>query len=239
MSGHSHWATIKRKKQAADQEKGRLFSKLTREIMIAISSGGGITDPAANVRLRAAIEKATVANLPKENIQRILERAKKKQNALTEVIYEALGPSPVTFIIKTATDNPRRTHAELGTVLDKNGGKLVEKGAVAFMYELCGLITYKGSQDEALNLAEQVGAVDLESEDGTYFIYVPYKDLSGAWDKAKDLGVGEAPELVYRAKLRTSVDKETQDKALTLLEKLEAVDDVQEVYTNIEFISEK
>lgn len=235
MSGHSHWATIKRKKEAADQEKGKLFSKITREIMVAVSEGGGITDPENNIRLRGALEKAREVNMPKENIQRVLDRAREKKNALTEVIYEALGPSSVTFIIKTATDNPRRTHTELSIVLDKNGGKLVEKGAVAFMYDLCGLLTYQGDSEEALSLAESIGAVDLESEGKTYFLYVPYRDLSVAWSKARNRGVNKAPELIYKAKIYLDVDKETQSKALKLLEKLEAVEGVQEIYTNIKF----
>jgi YebC/PmpR family DNA-binding regulatory protein len=234
MSGHSHWATIKRKKEVNDQEKGRLFAKLTREIMLAISEGGGVTDPGKNVRLRAAVEKAKEGNMPKDNINRLLARLKERAEAVTEVIYEALSIDPINLIIKTATDNPRRTQTELRIILEKNGGKLVAKGGVMHNYDLRCLFTLeKVLEEEALKLMESLNAVDFEKVGETYYIYVPYTQFSEAWNRASELGFSLTPELVYKPKLVVEVSPEQEDRAHELIDKLEEVDDVTAVYVNL------
>jgi len=234
MSGHSHWSTIKRKKEANDQEKGRLFAKLTREIMLAISEGGGVADPNKNVRLRAAIEKAKEGNMPKENISRLIDRLKLRAEAVTEVVYEALGPDPVTFIIKTATDNSRRTQTDLRIILEKNGGKLVEKGGAMHNYDLRCLFTIEGvSEEEILKLIESLSAIDFEKVGETDYIYVPYTQFSEAWSKARELGFKQTPELVYKAKLAVEISPEEEARVQELIEKLEEVDEVTAVFVNL------
>lgn len=234
MSGHSHWATIKRKKEANDQEKGRLFAKLSREIMLAISEGGGITDPGKNVRLRAAIEKAKEGNMPKDNIQRLIDRQAERAQSVTEVIYEALGPDPVNLIIKTATDNSRRTQTDLRIILEKNGGKLVEKGGAMYNYDLYALFTLeKANEDQALTLLEKIGAVEFENVDSTFYLYVPYTQFAEAWSKAREAGFTQTPELVYKAKLRAEVSDELYAQVGDLVDKLEEVDEVTAIFTNL------
>lgn len=234
MSGHSHWATIKRKKEATDQARGKLFSKLSREIMLAIAQGGGITDPDKNVRLRAAIAKAKEINMPKDNIERLLKRIEERTEVMTEMVYEALGPDPVTFIIKTATDNPRRTQTAIKVLLDKHGGKLVEKGAVMYNYDLLGMFTLTEVEESRLfSLLEAVGALDFENDDDTYYVYVAYDQIAKAWQQFKDQGFSKAPELVYKPKLTLEVSPEKANQALRMVELLEELDEVQEVYFNI------
>ncbi len=234
MSGHSHWATIKRKKEANDQQKGREFSKVSREILLAVSLGGNITDPDKNVRLRAAIEKAKEVNMPKDNIKRLLDRVKEKAQLVTEVVYEALFPSNVASIIKTATDNPRRTQTDIKIILDKNGGKLVEKGAVMHQFDLLTLFQIDNrEEEEVLNLIEALNAVDFNKREGGYDVYVPMQQFNEAWNKARELGFDKAPELVYKPKVLLEADQTAIHKATELVEKLLAIDEVQDVYLNL------
>lgn len=234
MSGHSHWATIKRKKEANDQQRGREFSKVSREILLAVSLGGGVIDPDKNVRLRAAIEKAKEVNMPKDNIKRLLDKIKEKKEQVSEVAYEALLPHNVTAIIKTATDNPRRTQTDIKIILDKSGGKLVEKGAVMYGYDLLTLFKFK-DQDEAsmLNLIEALSAIDFSKEEDGYYIYLPLSQFSEAWQKAKQLGFNKAPELVYKPKALIEVTNDVAEKVYELAEKVLSIDEVQDIYLNI------
>lgn len=234
MSGHSHWATIKRKKEANDQQKGKEFSRVSREILLAVSLGGNVTDPDKNVRLRAAIEKAKEVNMPKDNIKRLLDRVKEKAQLVTEVIYEALFPHNVVAIIKTATDNPRRTQTDLKIVLDKSGGKLVEKGAVMHQFDLLTLFKIDNrEEEEVLNLIEALSAIDFNKHENGYDVYVPMQQFSEAWNKARELGFDKAPELVYKPKALIEADDSTALKAAELVEKILSIDEVQDVYLNL------
>ena len=235
MSGHSHWSTIKHKKAANDQERGRVFAKVSREIILAISLGGG-PNPDKNLRLRAAMETAKEVNMPKSNINRLLERAIQKVEQVTEVVYEALGQNDISYIIKTATDNPRRTQTDLKVTLDKNGGKLVAKGSVMYNYDLCGMFTVKDkSETEVLEIIEAIEAFDFVNDNNSWYIFIEYNQLSKAWQKVKELGIDRAPELIYKAKnLVKLLDKDAQ-KALKLAEKLEALEDVQAIFMNLDY----
>jgi YebC/PmpR family DNA-binding regulatory protein len=234
MSGHSHWATIKRKKEANDQKRGKEFSRVSREILLAVALGGNIVDPEKNVRLRAAIEKAKEVNMPKENIKNLLAKVKQKEEQVSEVIYEALFPHQVTAIIKTVTDNPRRTQTDIKIILDKSGGKLVEKGAVMYNYDLLTLFKVDNQNEtEVLNLIEALAAVDFSKEGDSYNIYVPKSEFSEAWNKAKELGFDKAPELVYKPKALIQVDEAAAEKTFQITEKLLAIDEVQDIYLNI------
>ncbi len=237
MAGHSHFANIKRKKEINDHEKSKIFGKVTREIIVAISQGGGVTDPDANLALRGALEKAREVGLPKENTDRIIEKAKNRAQLMTEVVYEALGPSGVGFMIKTATDNPRRTHADLSIFIERNGGKVVEKGAVGYQFELCGVLRLENkSEQDALVATEALGGSDVEEYESGYLIYVPYTHLAEAWQQAKKLGISQAPELVYKPIVSISVAGFEAQKVLDLMEKIEDHDDVVALYTNAQFV---
>lgn len=234
MSGHSHWATIKHKKQANDQQKGREFSKISREIMLAVSLGGNVIDPDQNIRLRAAIEKAKEVNMPKENIKRLLDRIKDKAEQVSEVIYEALLFSNITAVIKTATDNPRRTQTELKIILDKNGGKLVERGAVLHGYDLLTLFKIEDQHESlVLQLIEALSAIDFSKQEDGYYIYVPFSQFSEAWAQAKELGFHKAPELIYKPRALLEVSEGIAKKAYQLAEKILTIDEVQDIYLNI------
>jgi len=235
MSGHSHWSTIKRKKEAKDHEKGKLFSQASKEIMLAISQGGGQTDPDKNVRLRAAIERTKEINMPKDNIDRIMKRVTEKQEHVSEVVYEALGPGNSSFVIKTVTDNSRRTQTSLKVILDKNGGKLVAKGTIMHGYDLCGMFEIEGySEAEVLKLIEAIQAFDFETINHTYFVYVPYSILSEAWQKAREMGFKKAPELIYKPKNLIRLDEKQVQKVISLAERIEELEDTQQVFMNVD-----
>ncbi|OGK64887.1 hypothetical protein A2313_00450 [Candidatus Roizmanbacteria bacterium RIFOXYB2_FULL_41_10] len=234
MSGHSHWSTIKRKKEANDQQKGREFSKVSREILLAVTLSGNVTDPNQNIRLRAALAKAREVNMPKDNIARLLDRIKDKAQHVTEVVYEAIGQHGVTYLIKTATDNSRRTQTDIKIILDKAGAKLVAKGAVMYNYDLLTMFTIENYPEEAiLNLIEALGAVDFVKEDKTYYVYVLLDQFNEAWQKATELGFSKAPELVYKPKVTIEVDAQVAEAVYSLIEKLSSLEEIQEVYTNL------
>lgn len=247
MSGHSKWSQIKRKKEAKDVQKGKIFSKLFRLITVAVKEGGGITDPEKNVKLRLAVEKAKEYNMPKENIQRAIERAKGGgDQELKEVIYEAFGPGGVCLIILATTDNSNRTLSEIRQILHRNGGKLGTAGATSFLFEKCGLAIFDKTstkEDEVLDFAERVGALDIEEDQESFFVYLPFEKIGYAHQclsqlKSKSLEVDYRPKSVIEIK-----DKETAEKVLFLIEALESLEDVQKVYANFEipdqFLNEK
>lgn len=236
MSGHSHWSNVKGKKEVNDQARGKEFSKISREIILAIQLGGGDVDPDSNLRLRMAIEKAKEVNMPKENITRLVERIKERTESMSEAIYEAIGPGGSCIVIKTVTDNPNRTHSELNQIMMRNGGKLVEKGAVLYMFDLMGMLKLEGkSEEEALTVAEQIGGLDIEKNEDAYYIVLSYDKLSEALHKAQSIGISKAPVLVYRPKSVITLDEQLQKKVIVLLQKLEESEDLQELYTNVLF----
>lgn len=238
MSGHSHWANIKGKKEVNDQARGKEFSKLSREIILAIQLGRGDVDPNSNLRLRMAMEKAREVNMPKENIMRLIDRIKERTESMSEVVYEAVGPGGSYIVIKTVTDNPNRTHGELSQIMNRNNGKLVEKGAVLYMFDLMGMLKLEGkSEEQALQIAENIGGLDIEKIDNVYYVMLSYDHLSEALQKAHLAGISKAPILVYRPKSAITIDKEMQEKVIALLEKVEELDDVQDLFTNVEFSS--
>lgn len=238
MSGHSHWSNIQGKKEANDKARGKEFSKISREIILAVTMGGGDTNPASNVRLRMAMEKAREVNMPKDNITRLLDRIKERSESMTEVVYEAVGPGGSYIVIKTVTDNPNRTHGELSQLMNRHACKLVEKGAVLYMFDLMGLLKLEGKNEEdALQIAETIGGLDIEKNGDTYFVLLAYDSMSEALQKAQTVGISKAPELVYRPKSAIKLEEDAQDRLITLLQKLEELDDVQDLFTNVEFSS--
>lgn len=245
MSGHSKWHTIRRTKGVNDQRRGQLFTKLARDITIATREGGS-GDPDLNFRLRLAIDKARANNMPNENIQRAIDRGLGKSNeaALEEIFYEGYGPGGVAILIEAATDNRNRTNSEVRATFNKNGGNPGEPGSVSWMFEQKGLITIdlsavKHDPDELQLMAIDAGADDVVVDDETLEIYCDWTQLNTIRQALLDQGVPVAnAEKMMRAKTLIQPDEKDALAALRLIEKLEDLDDVQKVYSNLDITAE-
>jgi YebC/PmpR family DNA-binding regulatory protein len=241
MSGHSKWATIKRKKGAADAKRGQMFTKLTREITVAAKEGGG--DPESNFRLRLAIQKARAENMPADNIQRAIQRGAGVGSDGThyeEVTYEGYGPNGVAMLVQTLTDNRNRTVAEVRSIFTKGGGSLGEAGSVAWMFEPRGLIVVepKANEDaDEISLAAiDAGAEDVQVDDeGHVEVVTGFEDLKHVQDALAGQGLQVAnAERTMIPKTTMALDDKGLEQALRLVERLEELDDVQTVYTNLD-----
>jgi len=239
MSGHSKWATIKRQKGVADAKRGQLFTKLAGTIAIAVKQGGS-ADPGANPSLRLAIDKAKASNMPKDSIDRAILRGTGGGGAsnLEEAVYEGFGPSGTAFIVEAVTDNKQRTVSELKNVFEKSGGSLGSQGSVAYQFEkkgeIVGKIENKTSED-LLDLALEIGAEDVDREDGLVYFYTEPTGLMQIKRLLEDKGmVIEEAQIIYKPKNLIS-DALSQSKVEDLIQKLEDLDDVQKVYTNFDF----
>ncbi|MDR5694085.1 MAG: YebC/PmpR family DNA-binding transcriptional regulator [Armatimonadota bacterium] len=242
MSGHSKWHNIRIKKQKMDQIRGKLFSKLSREISVAAREGGG--DPEMNPRLRTAIERAREAGMPNENIQRAIQRGVGGGGAemYEQVIYEGYAPGGVAVLIEALTDNRNRTAAEVRSLFTKNGGSLAEAGAVAWLFDKKGLITVEREaipEDELLLLILEAGAEDMRVADDSYEIVTPpeaFETVKGVL-QAKGVPMTSA-ELTMIPKSTTHVEGPEAVRVLKLLEALEDHDDIQRVYSNFDIPEE-
>jgi YebC/PmpR family DNA-binding regulatory protein len=241
MSGHSHYATIKRQKESRDAVKGKVFSKLARAILIAVKTGGG-TDPDSNARLRMAIDTARASNMPKENIERAISKGAQSKDNLDEVTYEGYGPNGVAVVVEVATDNRNRASQEMKNIFERGGGSLAGPGSVAFNFEQKGLIVVsnKGNTDEQMLSLIEAGAEDIAGSDDGFEVYVSPEKLSQVRDKIQELGFEVSSfELTKQPKnLQVLVNEQSAKKVLTLLENFENHDDVQKVYANIEIPAE-
>lgn len=238
MSGHSKWSQIKRKKGIKDQQKGQIFSKLSRMIALAVKEGGGIVDPEKNVKLRFLIDKAKDYNMPKENIQRAIERAKGSESAKwKETIYEAFAPGGVCLIILVTTDNPNRTSTEIRKILNQGEGKLASTGAVSFLFDRCGLAVFdKNSvnEKEVFDFAEKVNALDIDEDDESFFVYFPFEKI-GQVKKLADQIKAKTVEIDYHPRSLVRIkNKQTAQKILSLIEGLENHNDVYKVWANFD-----
>jgi YebC/PmpR family DNA-binding regulatory protein len=243
VSGHSKWSTIKRKKGAADAKRGQIFTKLAREITVAARAG--LPDPEANVRLRLAVQKARAENMPKENIDRAIERGSGGADGgahFEEIYYEGYGPGGTALMIQAQTDNRNRTVGEVRAVLTRAGGTLGESGSVGWMFDHVGLISVdarQGDPDELQLVAIDAGADDIEVEDGAVEVFTQPQDLHRVQDELAKAGFAvESAELIMKPKTRMDAEPEAAVKAIRLLEKLEDLDDVQQVYTNLRISDE-
>lgn len=238
MSGHSKWSKIKRDKGTNDAKRGAIFTRLGN--MIAIAARSGI-DPDMNPSLAMAIEKARQANMPKENIQRSIDRVADKNAAqLEEVTYEGYGPGGVGIIVEAATDNRNRTLPEVKTALTKNGGTMAEPGSVAFQFTRKGVIRVKAVGEDALLTVLDAGAEDAVEEDGEIVVYTDMKDLHAVRKTIADAGLEIADaELQYVPNNEVPVDDtETANKLLKVLDAIEDCDDVTNVHTNADITAE-
>ncbi len=238
MSGHSKWSTIKRKKGANDAKRGKLFTKIAREIQAAARMGG--PDPDSNIRLRFALDKAKAANMPKDNIQRAINRGAglEKGADLEEITYEGYAPHGVAVIIETLTDNKNRTVAELRYHFAKAGGNLAANGAVSWQFERKGQITVKMDgidEDELFMVAADAGAEDVDFEDeNAAVVTTAATDLGAVRDALTEAGYDiEDVELTMIPKMEVELPVDQAMKVTALLERLEDLDDVQKVHSNL------
>ncbi len=238
MSGHNKWANIKHRKMAQDAKRSKIFTKLIREIIVAAREGGG--DPDKNPRLRAAIERARAANMPKENIEKAIKRGTGELGGeqLYEITYEAYAPGGVALYIKVVTDNKNRSAQEIRHVLSKHGGSLAESGAVGWIFERKGIINIPRDRvedlDELMMIAIDAGAEDINDEDDPIQIITAPEDLSKVKDALAEAGYEVEAKVSYIPKNTVRVTGQDAEKLLKLLNALEDLDDVQEVISNFE-----
>lgn len=240
MSGHSKWHTIRRSKGVADQRRGQLFTKLARDITIAAREGGS-GDPDMNFRLRLAVDKARGNNMPSDSIQRAIERGLGKGNeaALEEIYYEGYAPGGIAIMIEAATDNRNRTSSDVRTAINKAGGNPGEPGSVAWMFDLKGMITVelagtKLDPDEVQLQAIDAGADDVEVDGDELTIYCEWTQLHIVRQALLDAKVPvTGAEKTMRPKTQVEPDEKDALATIRLIEKLEDLDDVQKVYSNL------
>lgn len=244
MSGHSKWATIKRQKGVNDAKRGQLFTKLSKAIAISVRQGGGSPDPDMNFRLRLAIEAARAANMPKENIERAIQRASGKMaTVLEEATYEGFGPGGFSVVVETFTDNKLRTVSEVKNVFNKNGGNMGAQGSVMYQFEKKGVITIAKdgkSFDDIFLIAADFGVEDIEDADTEVLLYTKPEEVTKIKDVLSKSGlIIKTFELVFRpVVISTLADKTAAEKAMTFVDKLESLDDVQKVYANFDIPDE-
>ncbi|WP_029166448.1 YebC/PmpR family DNA-binding transcriptional regulator [Aminiphilus circumscriptus] len=238
MSGHSKWANIKHRKAAQDSKRGALFQKLVKAIIIAAKEGGG--DPGANMRLKAAIERAKAVSVPAENIERAIKRGTGEiEGAIyEEVLYEAYGPGGIAVIIEATTDNKNRTTPEIRALLTRNGGSLGEAGCVSWNFSRRGVITIEGGvdEDELLLAVLDAGGEDLANEGDTFSVYTDPSAVHTVAEALKKQGYPVAnAESQLLPKTTVSVsEKNMAAKIMKLLDALEEHDDVQNVACNVD-----
>ncbi len=238
MSGHSKWSTIKRKKGEIDAARGKVFQKLAKEIYVAAKSGSPDVD--MNAQLRMVVEKAKGQNMPKDNIQKAIDKAKGAQGGedYEAIRYEGYGPSGVAFMVDCLTDNRNRTASSVRSTFTKRGGNLGTDGSVSYLFERKGVIAINKDldADEVMMNVLDNGALDFSIEEDSYVIYTTPEDFIKVKEGLEQLGVSEflTSEVTYIANNQVSLDEETSEKVYGLVEALEDIDDVQNVYCNLE-----
>jgi YebC/PmpR family DNA-binding regulatory protein len=242
MSGHSHWATIKHKKGAADAKRGKMFSKLSRAIIIAARHGGG--DPEMNLKLRYAIDKARQVSMPKDNIERAIKRGTGETEGVTfeELTYEGYGPGSVALLVDVLTDNRNRTNGEVRKIFERSGGKLASAGSVAYQFERKGLFSIDAAgvdEDTLMGIALDAGADDLKRSGSTFDITCDPAHFNQVQEALKKNNITpQLAEITQIGKALVDVDAEVARKVMKLVEALDDHDDVQNVYTNLNLTEE-
>lgn len=238
MSGHSKWASIKHKKGANDAKRGKIFTKIIKEITVAAKQGGG--DENANPRLRTAILKAKEANMPKDNIDRAVKKGTGDLDGVNyvELSYEGYGPGGVAILIDALTDNKNRTAAEVRSQLTKGGGNLGESGCVSYLFKKKGIISFDSSkytEDEILEPALDAGAEDISTQGSAIEVITSPEDYETVLDALAKAGLEkEMSDISMVPDTTVKLDNEKTAKVLKLVERLEDLDDVQSVSTNLE-----
>ncbi len=239
MAGHSKWAQIKRQKAANDAKRGQLYTKLGREITVAARDGGG--DPETNFRLRLAVQRAKDANMPADTIERAVKRGSGELDdgvRLEDINYEGYGPGGAALFIEALTDNRNRTVAELRNVLTRGGGNLGESGSVAWMFDTRGQVLIElngGDPDVAMLESIELGAEDVQEEEGTLVVLTLIEQLEAIRRGMEERGYSvESAELTRVPKTMSELETNKATQAMQLIERVEDLDDVQKVYTNLE-----
>jgi len=238
MSGHSKWAQIKRQKGVADARRGQLFTKLAREITIAARQGGPSLE--SNFRLRLAVQKARDNNMPLENIERAIKRGSggTEASALTEVTFEGYGPSGIAVMVEALTDNRNRTVQDVRRLFTRHGGNLGESGCVSWLFESRGVITVESNGSDAEEIALRAidaGAEDVKTGKDFVEIYTQPQDLEKVRKAIEEKNHVISAELSLTPKTMVLLDENKALQALSFLDELEGLDDVQRVYSNIDF----
>ncbi len=242
MAGHSKWANIKHRKGAQDKKRGKIFTRLIREVTVAAGMGGG--DPNANPRLRLAIDKARAENLPKDTIERAIKRGSGEieGEAYEEIRYEGYGVGGAAVIVDCLSDNRNRTAADVRHAFSKYGGNLGSDGSVAFLFDHCGVISFPDGCDEEaiMECALEAGAEDVvNNEDGTIDVITRPAEFESVRDAM--IATGQTPdsaEVTMRPTTTAELDEDQAGTVLKMLEALEELDDVQDVYSNADFSEE-
>jgi len=241
MSGHSKWATIKRSKAKTDAKKGAVFTKVTKDIILAAKGGG---DPNMNARLRAVIAKAKSANMPNDKIDQAIKKGTGELagGEIFEMMYEGYASGGVAMLVEVATDNKNRTIAEVRHIISKGGGNMGEPGSVAWMFDKRGVLSFdpaKYTEDQIMEVALEAGADDVVAEEDTLEVRVAPENYSAVEKAFEDAGIAvESSELTMLPKNLTPVDASTARKVMNLMENLEDNEDVQNVYVTADFTDE-
>jgi YebC/PmpR family DNA-binding regulatory protein len=241
MSGHSKWSTIKHKKAASDAKRGKIFTRLAKEITIAAREGGG--DPSSNTTLRLAIIKAKEANMPKDNIEKAIKRGtgEIEGGELVDVVYEAYGPHSVGILIEVVTDNRNRAIADVRHAVSKYGGNMAEAGAVSWQFKRKGYISITDpvDQDELFMVAADAGADDIQFNDDVTEIYVELESFRAVQEALEAAGYKmDESSLIYDPANRIELGQSESLQVMNLIEKIEELDDVQNVYSALEMSDE-
>lgn len=242
MSGHSKWSSIKHKKGAADKKRGQLFSKLVREITMAARAGGG--DPAMNARLRLAVEKASEANMPKDNIEKAIKKGTGELPGVnyTEVIYEGYGPSGVAVMVDAATDNKNRTAPEMRRIFSDHGGNMGETGCVNWMFHKKGYISIsrdKISEEELLEKLLELEVEDMKTEKESYEVFTSPEKFSEVSEEIKKFIKPETSEMTMIPTTYVKLTGKDARSMMKMMEKLDENDDVQDVFANFDISDEE
>jgi len=242
MSGHSKWSTIKHKKGAADAKRGKIFTKVIKEITVAARIGGGDLD--GNPRLRLAIQKAKEVNMPQENVTRAIKKGTGELKGIEyeEISYEGYGPGGVAIFMEVMTDNKNRTVGELRATLGKNGGNMGENGCVAWIFEKKGLITVKISEkneEELLEIVIEAGGEDMQTVDNRYEITTSVESFESVRKAIEDANIQtQSADLTRIPQNTVNVEEKNCKSLLRLMDMLEDHDDIQKVYSNFDIADE-
>ena len=236
MAGHSKWANIKHKKERADAKKGKVFSRVTKEIITAVKQGG--SDPKTNAKLRIAIQKAKAVNLPNDNIERNIKKAETSDAQFEAVTYEIYGYGGVGILCEALTDNKNRTYSDIRIAINKRGGTIASPGAVSYQFDQKGVIQIPAAGidgDSLMNAVLEAGGEDLQEEEDAYFVitapdelYAVKEGLEGAGFSCKEVSMERIPKVVIACEGEIKTNNEA------LIEWLEGIDDIDEVYHNME-----
>ncbi len=237
MSGHSKWSTIKHKKAASDAKRGKIFTRIAKEITIAAREGGG--DPASNTSLRLAVAKAKEANMPKDNIEKAIKRGtgELEGGELIDAVYEAYGPHSVGILIEVVTDNRNRAIADVRHAVSKYGGNMAEAGAVSWQFKRKGYISIldKVDQDELFMVAAEAGADDIQFNDGITEIYVEIESFRAVQEALESAGYSmDDSSLIFDPTNRIELSTAESLQVVNLIDHIEELDDVQNVFSALE-----